>query len=415
MIFYDLIHGYQPFDPLIFTPKWVRRNLKDKFLPTSLAMRKGLIPRGVQMQGWTIESWLKASKMIQSLAKKTINNLKIAVQKKNIEIGISAYSHPILPMLSDDLIRAQIILDQEVIEKHLGKATWFWPPEGAVDKRTLKIIHQIVPNLILLIPDKCLGKYNFNGPIKIKFKNEYQRAIVFNCLFKDLFMNAEDYQSRPKYVRRPNHLPKELVWARVRRTVHSVKVFLEVLDFLKKDILVLMRDWENAGSKKGLRRQEDYKDIGNFLKLRHKIDFRLPSQFDWSKADVFPVCKILPASWDMDSTPKDPYPWWQPNNHGKIWKKRKPLRRRRIVEWQELIIEFDQAFQKKIKHMGGLEKTLKNKKPRQLLKDTFPALHSCIGWHYFAKRAWKPYYQYSRQALENIVLPAIEKIKNWKV
>ncbi|MDA2935742.1 polysaccharide deacetylase family protein [Patescibacteria group bacterium AH-259-L05] len=415
MHFYDLIHGYQPFDPKTFIPKWVKTNLTVKFLPTSLAMKHGIILRGVQLQGWTIESWLGASSDIGQLATKTLANLKIAKQYGNIEIGTSAYSHAILPMLSSDLIRAQIILDREVVEKFLGKATWFWPPEGAVDKRTLKIVHEIFPDLILLIPDKSLGRYNFHGPVCIKFRDGYQRAIVYSCLFKDLFMNAEDYRKRPKYVRRPQHLPEDLVWARVRRTVHSPKIFLQVLEYLQKNVFVLMRDWENAGSKKGLRKidqRSKAKDMGVFVKVKDKIDFCLPSQFNWSKAKSFPISKILPASWEMDSTPKDPFPWWQPNKYGRMWRKRKPLRRRRIVEWQELVKEYNFIFRQKVKKYGGLQKALKDKEFKKVLKSTLPAVHSCVGWHYFAKRAWKPYYQHSRQAIERIVLPAIEKMKN---
>lgn len=449
MIFYDLIHGYQPFDPLIKVSKWVRRNLKDKFLPTSFAMKQGIIPRGVQLQAWTIESWLKACPATKSLAKKTFANLRAANQKKNIEIGSSAYSHAILPMLSSNLIRAQIILDREVVEKYLGKPTWFWPPEGAIDKRTLKIIHEIFPDLILLIPDKSLGKYNFHGPMRIKFKDGYQRAIVYSCLFKDLFMNAEDYRKRPKYTKRPKRLPKELVWARTRRAVHSKQMFLELLDFINNyrsstpivdNGLVLMRDWENAGSKKGLRKTDQKvnakdinpasptpgvnsvtsrqtpgvntqaKDIGVFVKLRDQIDFRLPSQFNWQKAEIIPISKILPASWDIPSTPRDPFPWWQPNKYGKIWRHRKPLKRRKIAEWQELVKEYDIIFQQKIKKHGGLEKALKDKEFKKLLKQTLPAVHSCVGWHYFAKRAWGNY-SYAKRMTENIVLPNIEKLK----
>lgn len=411
MYFYDLIHGYQPFDPSVIVPKWIKRNLKDKFLPTSSAMKKGLIPRGVQLQGWTIEAWSEGEKSVKDLARGTLKNLKIANQKGNIEIGTSAYSHPILPMLSDDLIRIQIILDRETVEKRLGKATWFWPPEGAVDQRTLEIIHRIFPDLILLIPDKSLGRYNFNGPVKIKFKNGFQKALVFNTLFKDLFMNAEDYRKKPKYVRRPKRLPKDLIWAEVRRTVHSPRTFLKLLNYLNRDCFVLMRDWENAGSKKGLRKKGNCKDIGIFLKLRQKIDFRLPSRFDWTKAETVSVDKILPASWDMESVPQDPFPWWRPSKKGKIWRQRKPFRRKRIIEWQELIGEFDRIFQKKIKEKGGLKKFLADKEFKNALKQVLPAIHSCVAWHYFAKRAWKPDYQYSQEALENIVLPNLEKLK----
>lgn len=431
MVFYDLVHGYQPFDTsgnspysgTVPIPKWVKTNLTVKFLPTSLAMKHGIVPRGVQIQAWTIESWINANSDIKRLAGKTLQNLKIAKQRKNIEIGTSAYSHAILPMLSDDLIRAQIVLDQEVVEKYLGKSTWFWPPEGAIDKRTLKIVHEIFPDLILLIPDKSLGVHNFHGPVRIKFSNGYQRAIVYSCLFKDLFMNAEDYRKRSKYTKRPKRLPKKLVWAQVRRTVHSPENFLQVLDFLQnyKDysfptpIVVLMRDWENAGSKKGLRKisqKAGVKDIGVFVKLNNKIDFRLPSQFNWSNTDIFPVSKILPASWDMDSTPKDPYPFWQPNKHGIMWRKRKPFRRKRIMKWQGLVREFDTIFQKKIKQLGGLEKALQDKKFKHILKSTLPAVHSCPGFHYFAKRNWGNY-AYANKIIENIVIPAIERLKKY--
>ncbi len=412
MVFYDLIHGYQPFDSEANIPKWVRRNLRKVFLPCSLAMRKGFIPRGVQLQGWTIESWLNSPKPVKDLAKTTLLNLKKAYQKGYIEIGASAYTHPILPMLSDELIQAQIILDRKTVEKYLGRATWFWPPEGAIDKRSLNIIHKTFPDLILLIPDKALGKYNFNGPIKIQFKDGLQKAIVFNTLFKDLFMNAEDYRKKPKYVHRPKRLPKELVWSQVRRTVHSPKIFLDVLRFLNKDIFVLMRDWENAGSKKGLRKKGEGKEIGNFLKLKKQIKFCLPSQFNWQKAEIVPISKILPCSWDMESTPKDPFPWWQPNKYGKIWRHRKPFRRKKITDWQGLIKEFDKSFQIRIKALGGLKKAIRNKEFYKLIKKTFPALHSCVGWHYFAKRAWRPDYRYSQEAIKNIVYPNLDLLKN---
>lgn len=455
MVFYDLIHGYQPFDPLLiipkggsrvslhYPPKWVRRNLKHVFLPTSLAMKQGIIMRSIQLQGWTIESWLNTNSDIKKLAKETLFNLRKAYQKGNIDIGISAYSHAILPMLSNDLIKAQIILDQEVITEYMGKPVWFWPPEGAVDKRVLKIVYDTFPKLIVVIPDKAIGRDNFMGPIKIKMKNGYQKALVFSTLFKNVFMNADAFQKSTRYGRRPKHLPKQLVFSHVRRAVYSSKIFLELLDFIKnKDYgvrtsVILMRDWENAGSKKGLRKlpapdvEEERtcsdrigsdgkisgaktttaaKDIGVFVKLKDKIDFCLPSQIDWEKAETFSIFKILPASWEMVSTPKDPYPFWRPNKHGKIWRQRKPLKRRKISEWHELVKEYDAIFQHRIKQYGGLNKALQDKKFKRILKNTLPAVHSCIGWHYFAKRAWGNY-AYAKRMTENIVLPAIEKMK----
>ncbi|MCH7759668.1 hypothetical protein IID20_04915 [Patescibacteria group bacterium] len=422
MIFYDLIHGYQPFDPKLKISGWVRRNLNDVFLPTSLSMKKGLISRGVQLQGWTIKSWLSADPEIKMSAEKVLRNLKIASQKKHIEIGMSAYAHPILPMISDDLIRAQIILDREIVEKYLGRATWFWPPEGAIDKRTLNIVHQVFPDLILLIPDKSLGYNNYSGPIKIRFANGDQKVIVFSTIFKNIFMNADNAHGKSKYKRRPRYLPRELIFSQVRKTVHSNQRFIELLGFLKGygfqqstalDNLVLMRDWENAGSRTGLRAipvgSMGAKEMGVFLDSKDQIDFYLPSQFNWTQATVVPISKILPSSWEMASTLGDPFPWWQPNKQGRIWRERTELRRKKISYWHGLMNEFDLAFQKRVKQLGGIKKALRNQEFKNLCLETFPAVHSCLGWHYFVKRNWSNY-RYAEQTLKNIVYPALEKM-----
>lgn len=418
MILYDLIHGYQPFDPKLKISGWVRRNLDDVFLPTSLSMKKGLISRGVQLQGWTIKSWLSADSKIKESARKVLKNLKIANQKKHVEIGISAYAHPILSMISDDLIKAQLILDQEIIEKYLGRATWFWPPEGAINKRTLNIIHQVFPDLILLIPDKSLGYNNYSGPVKIRFADGDQKAIIFSTIFKNIFMNADNAHGKSKYKRRPKYLPKELVFSQVRKTVHSNQRFIELLGFLKGyefqksialDDLVLMRDWENAGSRQGLRKIGQAKEMGVFLDSKSQIDFCLPSQFDWTQATVVPISKILASSWEMASTLGDPFPWWQPNKQGRIWRERTELRRKKIIQWHGLIKEFDLAFQKRVKQLGGIKKALRDQQFKNLCFETFPAVHSCVGWHYLVKRNWSNY-RYAEKTLKNIVYPALEKM-----
>jgi len=412
MIFCDLIHGYQPFNKEKIC-SWAKDNLKNIFLPTSLAMKQGLVYRGAQLQGWTIDLWLNSSSDIACLAKKTLQNLKKANKKKYIEIGASAYAHSILPMLSKDLIIAEIVLDMDVVEKYLGKPTWFWFPEGAVDQRVLKIVHEVFPDLILLLPDKIFKQNNFNGPINIKFLGKKQKALVFNTLFKDLFMNAEDYRKKPKYLKRPGHLPAELVWTKTRRVAHSFKSFNLILNYLKKvyqsNTMVLMRDWENAGSKKGLRRIGLAKEIGNFLKLKNQAQFYLPSQFDWSNASDISLNKILPCSWDIASNKKDPFPWWQPNPDARVWRGRTELKRKKLLEWQSLIKDFDTQFQKIVKKQGGIHNLLKNKKAKKILKQCLPALHSCVGWHYFARRSWNNY-RHAKKAFENISKPALDKL-----
>lgn len=65
MQIYDLIHAYQPFQDPEFNfgyENWVFDNLQNVFLPTSVAMKKGSVKRGIQIKGWTIDSWLNSDK-----------------------------------------------------------------------------------------------------------------------------------------------------------------------------------------------------------------------------------------------------------------------------------------------------------------------------------------------------------------
>jgi len=415
MIFCDLVHGYQPFNNEN-PPKWVKKNLKDVFLPNSLSIKNGLVKRGVQIQGWTIESWLNSSSRIKRLAKSFLNNLRRAQQKNFLEIGSSAYTHSILPLLSKDLIKAEIILDREIVEKYIGQPTWFWPPEGAVNKKVLEAVAETFPDLIVLLPDKALKK-KFNGSIKIKFGQKTQKALVFSTLFKDFFMNTEPYQSKAKYKRRPKHLPSEMVWAETRRASYSLPVFQKVLDFLKRELktdsLILMRDWENAGSKRALQKKAEIKEVRHFLKLKNQLDFYLPAQFNWTKAKIYSLSQIYPASWDIESTPQDPFPWWRPNPKGSVWKKRTNLKRKKIIQWLKIIKDFDKNFQKAVREKGGLRKALKNENFKKTLKQSLPAIHSCVGWHYFARRSWNNY-RFAEKQTKEIVLPCLEKIKTLK-
>ncbi|PJC23024.1 hypothetical protein CO059_00780, partial [candidate division WWE3 bacterium CG_4_9_14_0_2_um_filter_48_10] len=84
MIVFDLTHAYQAFQPPDFIPPWVEKNLMEIFLPLSRAMQKGIIRRGLQLQGWTIEAWFAADDPIRGLALETLTNLKEACQRGNI-------------------------------------------------------------------------------------------------------------------------------------------------------------------------------------------------------------------------------------------------------------------------------------------------------------------------------------------
>src|SRR5512135_844479 len=99
---YDVIHGYQPFTNDLVSD-WVKTNLENIFLPTSKAMKGGLIRRSVQLQGWTVDAWLSADSGISGPAKAVLGNLKDAAEEGHIDVGFSAYSHALLPLLGDEL------------------------------------------------------------------------------------------------------------------------------------------------------------------------------------------------------------------------------------------------------------------------------------------------------------------------
>jgi hypothetical protein len=64
-----------------------------------------------------------------------------------------------------------------------------------------------------------------------------------------------------------------------------------------------------------------------------------------------------------------------------------------------------------VEKKGGLEKALRDDSFKQELKQVLPAIHSCVGWHYFARRSWENY-RFAEKQVEKIVLPCLEKFKN---
>ena len=173
-----------------------------------------------------------------------------------------------------------------------------------------------------------------------------------------------------------------------------------------KNQVILMRDWENAGSRKALINGE----INVFSQLKHKLSFSLISQINWDKARVVPISQILPSSWEVASSSIDPFPWWQPSEHGKIWQQRTELKKTKVIEWQDLIKKFDIIFQNKIKQYGDIYNALKHQGFKNTCVQALPGVHSCVGWHYLAKRSWGNY-QYAQQTIKDMVIPCINKIE----
>ncbi|MEA3485080.1 MAG: hypothetical protein U9R03_00030, partial [Candidatus Aerophobetes bacterium] len=359
--------------------------------------------RGIQLQGWTIESWLQSPEPIVSLAKGALENLGEAYKNGNIEIGISGYAHPILPLLSPDLIYAQIALDLEVAEKYLGKPTWFWFPEGAVDQKLLKVLFENFPELIVVIPDRSLGKKNFSGFVRINRKNGgEQGALVCDSLLKDIMMNAEYYPQKPSYA------PENIDWPTAQKMVYDGEKFGKILQTLGGDEHVLARDWENKGSKDGLFQVNDGTDVKGLVEL--EADFYLPSETDWSKAETISIEEIKPGSWEVGAPENDPFLYWRPNKKGEKWKSLTKEQKEWVGKWNTLVEEFDQKFQEEIAKRGGVKKALEGQDFKNKLKKALPALLSCVPWHFTAKPEWGPDPGFSKSAWEKIVQPSLQNL-----
>lgn len=380
MRIFDLTHAYQPFQPPDFIPPWVEKNLVEIFLPLSRAMREGVIKRGVQLQGWTIEAWLAATDPIRDLALETLESLKEANRKGNIEFGASGYSHPIFPFLSSEVAKRQIEEDLAMVREHLGEPTWFWFPEGAVDERSLTILHKIAPDLMAVIPDGCLGKRRFSGFIRVEFEDgSYQRAIVCNTLLKDIFMNAEDYKDKPDYA------PEGLDWKVALQATHSGEDFKKLLnDINVSEDTVLARDLENAGSKYGLADVEKgVKEVKGLVESG--LDFVLTSKIDWEDVPSVSVNAIKASSWEPTAKDDDPYPYWMPSFSPKTLQSV-------IKAWGELVEVFNRSYR------SGFP------------KESLIVLASDVPWHFLGKKEWHPNPRHSADFAQKVILLIVKEL-----
>jgi hypothetical protein len=404
----DLAHAYQAFQPPNFVPSLIEENLRKIFLPLSRAMREGLVRRGLQLQGWTIDAWLSAEDPIRELAIEVLDNLKEAAQSGNIEVGASAYSHPIVPLLDDQIIRRQVKEDLEAVREYLGEPTWFWFPEAAVGGRSLSILHELAPNLVAVIPDGAFqpevcfqgasasggdppqveGKERFSGFVRVGFEDgSSQRVIVGNTLLKDLFMNSEDYQVKPGYA------PKGLDWETALRATHSGKAFRALLEGVYPEPVegaVLMRDLENAGSKYGLAAVGNEgagavsKEVKGLMEV-DKVRFLLPSQIDWEETSLVDISNVKASCWEPIAKPDDPYPYWAPVFPPKELKQV-------VSTWRQLVEAFNNAYRP------------------DLPKESLLVVASDVPWHFLGREEWDRRPRDSTKFTKKVILPIVRKI-----
>jgi hypothetical protein len=413
MKIFDLIHGYQPFQDPVFNfsyDPWVKNNLEKVFYPTSVAMKNGSVKRGINIKGWTIDSWLSSSDDVKKLAKKIIRNLREAMNNRYVEVGFSGYAHPILPLLNKELIIAQIVIDHEITKDTFGEPTWFWPPEGAVSGELLSTLYDFYPEVIVVIPDVSLGLRNYSGVHTVAHHKKssslpgFQKVLVCNSLLKDVVMNSVCYPTNP-------HYELDMEWSHVKQMYFDHEKFNTMLNKLGGNIHVIARDWENMGSVEGLSSHENGGfEIKAFLK--HAGDFKLPSEANWSNADVLKIEHINFGSWEVDAHVDDPFIYWWPSEYHSHWQTLNDEQKKWAKRWQGFIKEFNEDFKVWSDKHGGIKNLLNNETSKQHVKDLLPGLMSCIPWHFLAKQLWEPSPEFSKEAWEKIVLPSREKLKS---
>jgi hypothetical protein len=363
----DFVHAYQPFWPPEFIPSWVETNLREIFVPVSRSLRNGKIKRHVQLQGWTIDAFLKSEDPIKSLALEFLDNLRQAAEAGYIKVGFSAYSHPILPFISKEVIKRQLTEDYAITEKHFGKPSWFWFPEGAADQVSLGTLFELFPDITAVVPDGCLAMRNSSG----LFRTRYGQIVVCNSILKDIFMNAPDYPLKPGYA------PKELPWNEAKEIVYRGSSLVSCLNhFSSNDLAVLARDWENAGSKYGLfEYAEGVKEIKSFLESSTAIEFKYMDEVQPPFLDL-PAGGIIPTSWEPVANRTNPFPYWN------------------LPVWINFIETFCEVY-----------------KP-SFDKETLLVLASDIPWHFLGKKEWGPNPEHSKEFLTRVVNPIIKRIEN---
>jgi hypothetical protein len=407
MIIYDAIHGYQPFSEEM-KHDWVQRNLEEVFLPTSFAMRQATVKRAVQLQGCTIQEWLRDHDT-RATAQKVLENLKAAADAGNIEVGCSAFSHPILPLLSEESIYAQILLDRVLVEQHIGKCSWFWPPEGALDAKTMSVLALKFPELLVAIPNRCLPRIKASTFVRVKGGKKAMDAAVFNVLVKDTLMNAASYKKKPSY------MPKGIRWkytSGFMRDADSLKKVLMSIDKNKEHSHLIFRDWENAESQEALvQMMPGSKEIDAFAKLAwvHGGEFKLLSKHSKQIKNIS-IKDIKPGSWEPTATAKDPYPYWTP---AKPDKKNKQL----FDGWLKIYSIYDEAFRQMVRRATGnshrkmslgqrldaTEQALQNPAIRDAYMQTSMALISCVPWHIMANKKWEHDAGFTYRAMHRLV------------
>ncbi|MFW6231045.1 MAG: hypothetical protein ACOC32_03400 [Nanoarchaeota archaeon] len=375
MKIFDFMHAYQPFfkDSI---PDWVIKNLEEVFLPLSRALVHGYCKHTIQIQGWTLDAW-NENERTKPLFGEFVRNIRQAMLNGNVDIAFSAYSHPILPLLSNTLIEMQIEEDYKTVLKFFGEPKVFFPPEGAIDERTLRIISDIFPDITIMIPDRCISEDTVSG----FYRYHNNKLAVFSVIIKDALMGAPYFQKPPAFV------PHEVDWNNARKAFRDDKALLTFFEQMDIDPAIIARDMENGESRNALQ------EFGPRIKeIPALADAKAEKLFIKDGEITGEIESIGPASWEPLSHETDPFPFWAPR--GEYFMFLSEAQKNLINTWLSLVHLYDIAIQE-------------NKK---LFKETSPCIISCFPWHFTTPLEWDNNIGFSEYILDHCIKKELPNI-----
>ncbi len=379
MRIFDFVHAYQPFfDDAM--PDWVIRNMEEVFLPLSRAISEGKANHTIQIQGWTLDSWAHNSRT-KDLFAEIAENIRSAVRGGYADLAFSAYSHPILPLLSNNLAAMQIEEDYKAVLKYLGEPRIFFPPEGAIDRRILNILSDTFPDTLVMMPDKCISSDITSG----FFTYNNMRLAIFPVIVKHAVMGAPYFENPPLFV------PHQVEWQDARRALRDHKSLESFLDQLSLDDAIIARDMENGESRDAL------KEYGPRMReVPSLVDSNLTKNLLGESQKSFEMFtgRIEPASWEPLSTSDDPFPFWSPQ--GEYYDFLCYQQQELVNDWLELVAFYDEL----IVESGD----------RQLFISTSPAIISCFPWHFTTPLEWDNNIGFSEYILKNCIKRVFPKL-----
>lgn len=122
-----------------------------------------------------------------------IQDIKSLVEEGRLEITGSAKYHSLLPLLSEEEIKRQIILNNETLQKFLGgyKPVGFFAPEMAYDEKVGRVLNELGFQWVILDEISCGGSIgNVDCSQIYKLAGTNLQVFFRNRRFSNLIMSA---------------------------------------------------------------------------------------------------------------------------------------------------------------------------------------------------------------------------------